>query len=44
MNLKGDAGCSESDLNLLCGPSGEQWLNDKVSKMSNAREMMVKLL
>ena len=32
MNLKGDAGCSESDLDLLCRPNGEQCLNDKVSK------------
>ena len=44
MNLKGDAECSESDLNLPRGPSGEQWINDKASKMNNATEMMVKLL
>jgi Ulp1 family protease len=30
MNLRGDVKCSESDLNLLCGPDGEQWLNDIV--------------
>ena len=44
MNLKGDAKCSESELNLPSGPSGEQWINDKARKMNNATEMMVKLL
>ena len=34
MNLKGDAGCSDGDLDLLCRPNGEQWLNDKVSKLN----------
>ena len=42
--LKGNADCSGSDLDLLCLPSGVQWLNDKVSKRTMQEKMMVKLL
>ena len=44
INAVQDAECSESDLNLPHGLSGEQRINDKASKMNNATKKMVKLL